>query len=375
MRTVNRSRGVLLAALVLGLAALGLTGAAFAQSSPWIQGTPRFLAIPGGNPQLAIAESAANVNVTTFTNHFTFNNQTFFYTMIGTDPSLSNATTTIPVVIIPIKFTFAGGLGGSLDATGPACGDTKPVTKRVKKSPVFKKTNLAFPPSNTGALSYIDAFRRANFWNFVSTISPNYHIGLKPTVMGVQNISVPANKGGTSAGPCNTHIGNVDITFFDAIAQNLITNLGIPSTSLPLFLSYNSFWTDGGCCILGYHSATPSNHTYSVAAYSNPGIFTATFIQDIHALSHELGEWLDDPFVNNIVPAWGHIGQVSGCQNNLEVGDPVTGTGFNATRAGKTYHPEDLVFLSWFARETPSKAVNQTYTVMNSIAAVQGVCQ
>ena len=163
----------------------------------------------------------------------------------------------------------------------------------------------------------------------------------------------------------------MDISFFDSIAQGLITSLNIPSNELPLFLSYNSFWTQGGCCILGYHSVTGSNHTYSVGAYSDAGIFSASGIQDIHALSHELGEWLDDPLINNIVPAWGHIGQQSGCQNNLEVGDPVTGNAFTVSKGGKTYHPEDLVFLSWFARQTPSLAVNGWYTFLNGFASPQ----
>jgi hypothetical protein len=48
---------------------------------------------------------------------------------------------------------------------------------------------------------------------------------------------------------------------------------------------------------------------------------------DTVILSHELAEWVNDPFVNNPTPAWGNTGQVVGaCQNNLEVGDPLTGT-------------------------------------------------
>ena len=102
------------------------------------------------------------------------------------------------------------------------------------------------------------------------------------------------------------------------------------------------------------------------------------WIQDIRALSHELGEWMDDPLTpaQNIVPAWGHIGQVSGCQNNLEVGDPVAGNAFTVTTGGLfpfTYHPEDLVFLKWFARVTPSTSVNGWHTFLNGFAAPQAV--
>jgi hypothetical protein len=41
-----------------------------------------------------------------------------------------------------------------------------------------------------------------------------------------------------------------------------------------------------------------SNH------YITPGLFNPTTgwaVQDIHALSHEIAEWGDDPFVNNTV--------------------------------------------------------------------------
>jgi len=53
--------------------------------------------------------------------------------------------------------------------------------------------------------------------------------------------------------------------------------------------------------------------------------------------------------VINGTPAWGHVGQVAGCQNNLEVGDPLTGT--EAPRIvmpnGFTYHLQELAFFSW----------------------------
>ena len=161
---------------------------------------------------------------------------------------------------------------------------------------------------------------------------------------------------------------------FAKLAQQLITTLGIPSTSSPLFLTYNTFFTTpSGCCVLGFHSVTSSNQTYAVAAYSDPGIFNAP-IEDIHALSHELGEWLDDPFVNNPTPGW-QAGQAKSCQKNLEVGDPVTGIAFSVTLNNVDYHPEDLVFLPWFARESPSTAVNGWYTFLNSFASPPSVCQ
>ena len=60
---------------------------------------------------------------------------------------------------------------------------------------------------------------------------------------------------------------------------------------------------------------------------------------------------MDDPYGNNPTPAWGGIGQVSGCQGNLENGDPLTGTMFpDVTMATNnyTYHLQELAFRSWF---------------------------
>jgi hypothetical protein len=140
---------------------------------------------------------------------------------------------------------------------------------------------------------------------------------------------------------------------------------------------YNTFGVqDGACCILGFHNVTftANPHPYVVTSYSDPNLFNVP-IQDIHALSHELGEWLDDPFLRNFIPAWGAVGQEGGCAFSLETGDPVTGIAFPVTMNGFTYHPEDLVFLPWFSRQTPSTSVNGQYTFLNSLDSPQTVCQ
>jgi hypothetical protein len=175
-------------------------------------------------------------------------------------------------------------------------------------------------------------------------------------------------------GPC-AWIGEVSISYIQLQLKKLIS--GIPSTSLPIFLTYNTFFTQAGsCCILGFHTAfgkAPNQLTASVAAYSDPGIFSVP-IEDIHALSHEIGEWMDDPFVNNATPGWTG-GQVSSCSKVLEVGDPVTGIAFAVTMNGQTYHPEDLVFLPWFAKASaPTQSVNGWYTFLNSYSAPSATC-
>jgi hypothetical protein len=68
-------------------------------------------------------------------------------------------------------------------------------------------------------------------------------------------------------------------------------------------------------------------------------------------------------------------GQATHCEKNLEVGDPLTSTVFAAALNGTTYHLQDLAFLPWFARESPSTAINGWYTIANSLATPPAVCQ
>jgi hypothetical protein len=78
-------------------------------------------------------------------------------------------------------------------------------------------------------------------------------------------------------------------------------------------------------------------------------------------MTHEIGEWMDDPLVdgvNNNTKPWGHIGQVTGCQANLEVGDPLSGTLQPTSLGGTTWHPQELAFFSWFYHQNPSLGVN-----------------
>jgi hypothetical protein len=139
-------------------------------------------------------------------------------------------------------------------------------------------------------------------------------------------------------------------------------------------LVYNVAWAVAApvtnlnfCCALGYHGTTGfpiPTQTYSPAEFDTTGFFftatgdTAPF-SDTAILSHEVDEWVNDPMVSNPTPPWGHTGQVGGCQANLEVGDPLTGTTIPAVTMpnGFTYHLQELAFFSWFFG-APSIGIN-----------------
>ena len=118
------------------------------------------------------------------------------------------------------------------------------------------------------------------------------------------------------------------------------------------------FRSSGACCILGFHDAFGAQ-SFGTADFDTSSIF-ASPVPDVSIMSHEVAEWMNDPFGNNPTPLWGHTGQVAGCQGNLEVGDPLSGTLappiFNPEN-GFTYHMQELAFFSWFYG-APSVGVN-----------------
>ena len=301
--------------------------------------------------------------------------RTYTYSIVGADPTTSKTTTNVSYVPIVLRVHFADGT--VLDPTLPGCNDTVSVSDRFYKGPNFVNTNLTSNGVHVGTTQITDAMQRAEFWKVVK-VSPAYHKLLKasaqPLVIDINAPTGSITQKGVCAG--KTHrIGNIDINAYDSIVRSLAT-AHATSTQVPVVLTYNVFLTSGGCCIIGYHSAfgrSSGTQVYAVGTYNDPGIFGSTPIEDIHAWTHELGELFNDPFVNNGTPAWGHVGQVSGCQNNLEVGDPLTGTAFTVSLNGFTYHPQELVFFSWFFR-TPASGTGGKFSFEGTFQTAQGAC-
>jgi hypothetical protein len=141
---------------------------------------------------------------------------------------------------------------------------------------------------------------------------------------------------------------------------------------------YNVAWFVGKtseCCVGGYHGAfgNPAQ-TYSPFLFDLTGVF-GVGTEDTDIAAHEVDEWQDDPLGTNATPAWGHVGQVTGCQSNLEVGDPLTGTNFpNVTMPnGYAYHLQELAFFSWFYGP-PSIGAGHKFSDDGTFTSAQGAC-
>lgn len=211
-----------------------------------------------------------------------------------------------------------------------------------------------------GEQTYNDAHRRAEFLNAIGGPSSLYHTDYAVTVAPTQTITVNESAGGGAivfnSGPtfskCSL-LGGLDIVHFDNYFATTVLNAvhGDP-TSFVIFLMHNVVFYEFNpnfCCILGYHGTLGNLQTYSPTDYDTTGDFGPGIV-NVSVAAHEIGEWLDDPLGNNPTPLWGGIGQQGGCQNNWEVGDPLTGTDFPpiAMPNGVTYNPQETVFWSWY---------------------------
>jgi hypothetical protein len=272
------------------------------------------------------------------------------------------------------------------DPTAPNTCDSgvAPLT-RFNSSPLVTSSSLTFNGANVGNTQWVNGFRRAEFWTTIAASSA-YQNTLNFTTAPVVPISAGSN--GTTSGKNCALLGIVSNSWLDGYLRKTVLpflkSSGVADpTKLVIFLMSNVVQSVGlrpntrNCCILGYHSATgrPAQ-TYSVTEWDTSGAFGAA-VADASVSSHELAEWMDDPLATNPTPAWGGIGQVSGCQSNLEVGDPLSGTLMPPyTLSGATYHLQELAFFSWFYNMAgvASTGAGATFSSNGTFAGPSKVC-
>jgi len=300
---------------------------------------------------------SSNVALPQWNGSFTYGGSTYDYHMVGTAPS-TGTSTTIQAEIIPIKIV----IGAKTYDPASALSNGRSVTNNVVLSPLFdSSTTYTQGGVDVGTTQYEDAFQRANFWEQVSSHT-GYHLLLGgPTVLAEQTLKPPKSQGknGTRFG---IKVGLVQIEWLDEHLQGLLTTLNIQPNTLPIFLTYNVYLKEGSeCCIGGYHNTT-ATQAYMHATYVSTA---GKFSQDVSAMSHEIGEWIDDPLIggeNN-----------SPCDGPLEVGDPLEGTANFGTYPyavnGFTYHLQDLCLLPYFGAPT-STSVNGQVTFQGTKLAV-----
>jgi hypothetical protein len=325
------------------------------RSIPWSEGTI----------DDAMMHSAAGTTIpmATFTFTATKDNSTRSATIVGTSPFASPlASSTVPVVVVPVKVALvlgSGSLAATLDPTAKGSCTVYSDLQTFQKSPLVNPLALTFNGINVGTTTFVNGFRRAEFWSLVHKSS--YGVNFTYSYAPVQLIKFASTKWTLTGTKCGAY-AIVDFSTMQTRINNLLSSLASSGTIGPnqfvIFLLHNTVMNDStaGCCVLGYHSATGSPvQTYGVVDWDSTG--TWTNISGASIAGHEMAEWLDDPLTFNETPAWGGVGQVpSGtCQTNLEVGDPLSGTlGHQLLMNGIVYSFQDLAFFSWFFNSYPS---------------------
>lgn len=347
----------------------------------------------GNNPN-AIAGNPGGVqgviSVPNFTRSFTFNGRTFPYTMVGNDPSLGHRTT-VPTKIVAVSLNLLNPDGTTLAVVD--AGEFELPTLNSPNFQLFKYEHDSEP------VQFADAVQRAEFFSSIPP-TPNWHTQLAPTVVDRLTITVPkfvtVISGGKRVQALNYQSGLLPDGHRFVLMLNLFFNqqLGIivnneidgnnfTTNDINLTLFPNTFLYSfnranpqqrGSCCTLGFHTyftdlGVPEHRwVVNYASWISPGLFGGGF-EDIAALSHEISETFNDPFVNNIVPRWQFPGIPGACQGNLETGDPVEVLAqatfpvtLNVTGQNVTYHPQTEALLQWFAQTTPSNALHGAYS-------------
>jgi hypothetical protein len=313
---------------------------------------PRFVVIPA--KPAAPDAPAPSGTLTEWNGSFTHAGTNFPFVMVGKDPS-TNSTAVITTWIVPVKIILSTGQTFDPLAGGPM----GPLASTIL-SPIFDaSTTYTQGGVDVGTGQYIDAYQRANFWSIVQNNTSSHLILGGPTariaVLPELTLNVPSGSGHIGS-PFGHQVAEVDINYFDnQISQYMTQHSQINPTGLPIFETSDTYLTQGGCCIGGYHSANGSQ-TYSHFTYIT---FPNTFSQDVSALSHEIGEWSNDPLWPN--------------QNNtpcgiMENGDPLETTAnfgdFPYVLHGFTYHLQDLTFIRYFGAD-PNTSVNSWWSFQN----------
>jgi hypothetical protein len=329
------------------------------------------------------------ISVQNFQGAFLSRGITWPFTMMGNDP-IAGGTTSIPARIVTVTLQLQNA-----DLVTFTKVSVLPFVTPTLLSPNFLRANYT---SGT-QIQFADAVQRAEFFHFMK---PSWHTALAPSglvdhlVITVPRfVTVTLNGVKTKVRTYFTSTGSdgrtvvflLDSFFsqqiFNIVVKEITANrFRTDSLNMALFpntflFSLNSSGGPGACCVLGFHTyftngATPkeSRWLFAFASWISPGIFGGGF-QDITALSHEISEAFDDPFVNNAVPAWQFPNRPGSCQDNLETGDPVEVLK-NATviisTGGHTFHPQTEALLQWFEQTGTSDAIGGAFSYPNTKA-------
>ena len=283
-------------------------------------------------------------------------------------------------MLIPLRFVFADG--NVFDASTDIVNGQTPI-QGIINSPIFQNYDFnnshaiyyhgeVAPLIRVGNNQYGDAFQRANFWDSVSTRAPNYHVLLgQPTVLPTQTINVPYGSFSYYVDPSSGEtLPRVDQAILQNLVVPVLTAAHVVATDLPIIVwgkvsgSAPQYWR-------GVHGVRSINGD-ALQTFIGTAYLPGDFAQDVYPLSHEIVEWIDDPFVNNYTPGWDipfvtRVRCDSGFVSDLlEAADPaevyIPDSDVALPGGAYTYHVTEALFIDFYTRSNRSRSYNGQYS-------------
>jgi len=394
-------RGLSSAFSLVVLCALALPAQSRDQLAPTLSSAHRAFSVfaPRGHSSVLDATGPRGIDsIPTFSGEFHANGigpngaaqHKWFYTIAGSHPE-NGGSAVIDAPVVPVSLDLLEYDGSIRVVNGQKLHySVQPFLDGVIGSPIFQNTEYS---SSDVPTQFGDAIQRAEFYNVMQS---DWHTLLRPSVKTERTVAVARgsyffalNQDGSCCAFVLLDMNVFSKLLFPASAHDASTPVGaaehsgeITPQSISTFLFPNTYLYLNGnpnqCCVLGFHTydfepGDSSNgfrekrYVLNFASWISPGLFGSGF-EDVTALSHEIVESLNDPFVGSdgvhgITPWWLSVN--GNCQNDLEVGDVIEGLP-DATVAiksgGKTYHPQNAALLQWFEFQSPSTAVGGAYS-------------
>jgi hypothetical protein len=345
-------------------------------------------------------DSIPNFNDQFFADGFDFNgnpNRHWYTNTVG-NPAQMGRTTLIGAPLQPVNIQLEDKNGNLRFIGGhPLISDATQFVAPVLGSPVFSN---AVYSSGAEPTQFSDAIQRAQYFN---KMKPDWHTLLVPDSKPVltmhirQAASCPTgphfagcnyvfslNADGTCCRYILVNDNPPDFVFENGLGNIVVTDIVnnvITTKDISTFLFPNVFVFFGdttNCCVLGFHtyffepgSDPEKRWVLNYSSWISPGVFGPGFV-DVTALSHEIAETYNDPFVvsdnvHNLTPFW--LSPNGNCQDDLETGDVIEGlpnATFPIVLNGFTYHPQNEALQQWFKFESPSSALGGAYSYPNA---------
>src|SRR5579864_2395779 len=265
----------------------------------------------------------------------------WLYTMAGRRPE-AGGSTVLDAPIVPVSLDLLDYDGSVRVVNGHKLHySVAPFVGAVVDSPVFQRAEYT---SSDVPTQFADSVQRAEFYN---AMQQDWHTLLRPSVKAERTLSIPRgkyffalNEDGSCCAFVLADINVFSNLLFPSTANDTKSPIGsaersgeITTKSISTFLFPNTYlYLDGNpnhCCVLGFHSydfepgdahngSREKRYVLNYSSWISPGLFAPGF-EDITALSHEMTESLNDPFVGSdgqhgITPWW--LSQNGNCQND-----------------------------------------------------------